>query len=58
MKNYDFSQTLNVPIEKLTGIENQISSKGIKTLTEMAEYIDNFYNNKLFNFDNFNPIIT
>jgi len=49
--NYDFSQPLNIPIEELTGIEDQVPSKGIKNLIEMAEYIDNFYSNNLFGLD-------
>jgi hypothetical protein len=51
INDYDFSQTLNVPIEKLTGIEEQIPSKGIRNLTEMANYIDNFYSDNLFGLD-------
>ena len=51
MNAYDFSQPINIPIEELTGIEDQVPSKGIKNLTEMAEYIDNFYSNNLFDLD-------
>lgn len=51
MNNYDFSQPVNIPIEELTGIEDQVPSKGIKNITEMAEYIDNFYSNNLFGLD-------
>ncbi len=46
INDYDFSQSLNIPIEKLTGIEDQVPSNGIRTLAEMANYIDNF------NYDN------
>lgn len=49
--NYDFSQTLNIPIEKLTGIDDQVPSNGISNLTEMANYIDSFYSNNLFSLD-------
>jgi hypothetical protein len=49
--NYDFSQTLGVPIEKLTGIENQVPSEGIRSLPEMAKYIENFYSDTLFKFE-------
>lgn len=48
MNGYDFSQPVNIPIEKLTGIEDQVPSKGIQNLTKTAEYIDNFYSNNLF----------
>ncbi len=41
LKDYDFSQTLNVPIEELTGIENHIPPREIKNLTEMNRYIKN-----------------
>ncbi len=36
INDYDFSQSLNIPIEKLTGIEDQVPSNGIRTLAEMA----------------------
>ena len=49
--NYDFSQSLDIPMEELTGIEDQIPSKGIKTITEMSEYIDKFYSDNLFGLD-------
>jgi len=49
--DYDFSQPLNIPIEELTGVEDQTPSKEIKNLTEMAEYIDNFYSDNLFDLD-------
>lgn len=52
MADYDFTQTLNIPIEELTGIEDQIPSKGIRTLKEMADYIKNFHSGKLFILDN------
>ena len=51
LNDYDYSQPLNIPIEELTGIEDQIPSKGIKDLAEMAKYIDNFYSDNLFDFD-------
>ncbi len=51
LKDYDYSQTLNLPIEELTGIEDQTPVGGIRSLSEMAEYIDGFYNGSLFNFD-------
>ena len=51
VNHYDFSQILDLPIEQLTGTENQTPSGGISTLSEMAEYIENFYHDNLFNFD-------
>ena len=36
MKVYDYSQPVNLPIEELTGIDDQMPSKGIKTLVGMA----------------------
>ena len=51
VSNYDYSQILDLPIEQLTGVEDQTPSGGIRTLTETTEYIDNFYSYNLFNFD-------
>jgi hypothetical protein len=51
MKDYDYSQPVNLPIEELTGIEDQMPSKGIKTLVEMAQYIENFHKDNLFLLD-------
>ncbi len=51
VSDYDFSQTVNVPIEELTGIEEQIPTRGIKTILEMDEYINNFYYDHLFSID-------
>ncbi len=52
MKGYDWSQALDMPIEELIGVEHQLPTKGIRTLKEMADYIDNFHSDKLFIFDN------
>ena len=51
VNNYDYSQTLDIPIEELTGVEDQISSGGIRSIPEMADYIKNFHNDNLFDFD-------
>jgi len=51
VKNYDYSQSLDLPIEELTGIETQSPSRGIRSLPEMAEYINNFYSDNLFDLD-------
>jgi hypothetical protein len=48
MSNYDGSQIMNVPLEELIGIEDQVPAAGIRTLQEMAEYIENFHNDNLF----------
>ena len=49
--NYDYSQILDLPIEQLIGVEDQVPTKGIRSLSEMSEYIDNFYRDNLFDFD-------
>jgi len=51
INDYDFSQTLNLPIEELTGIEDQTPLKGIKTIEQMAKYIHNFHDDNLFDLD-------
>jgi Transposase DDE domain len=51
VKDYDYSQSLDLPIEKLTGIDNQTPSKGIRSLPEMARYINNFYSDNFVDFD-------
>lgn len=50
---YDYSQTLDLPIEELTGVEEQKPSEGIRSLPQMATYIENFYSDNLFNLDRF-----
>ena len=49
--NYDYSQTLDIPIEELIGIEDQAPSAGIRSLPEMACYIENYHSDNLFIFD-------
>lgn len=51
LANYDYSKALDLPIEELTGIEEQVPVRGIRSLPEMADYIDNFYSDNLFDFD-------
>ncbi len=51
VSNYDYDQVLDVPIEELTGIADQSPPTGIRNLTQIAEYIDNFYQDNLFDFD-------
>ena len=47
---YDYSQALDIPIEELIGVEDQAPSIGIRSLSQMGAYIDNFYSDKLFQF--------
>jgi len=49
--DYDYSQSLNIPIEELTGIQDQVPTKGIKNLAEMSNYIGHFYSDNLFDLD-------
>ena len=51
VQSYDYSRSVNLPVEQLTGIEKQTSLRGVKTLEEMAEYINYFYSDRLFGFD-------
>jgi hypothetical protein len=51
IKNYDYSPIFDLPIEHLTGIENQTPSGGIRSLSEMADFIENFHSDNLFDFD-------
>jgi len=53
--DYDFSQTLNISIEELTGIEDQVVPRGIRTIEEMGRYIKNFYSDNLFGIDQKRP---
>ena len=50
MNVYDYDQSLDMPIEELTGISNQTPQTGVKNLAEMADYIDNFYHDNIFGF--------
>jgi len=51
LQEYDYSQALDLPIEELTGIDNQKPLAGIRSLPEMAHYIKNFHNDNLFDLD-------
>ena len=51
VEQYDYSQSLDIPIEELIGIEDQAPTAGIRSLPEMASYIENFHSDKLFHFD-------
>ena len=51
VNDYDYSQTLDIPIEELIGVEGQKPSEGIRNLSEMADYIETFHSDILFNFD-------
>ncbi|WP_320041035.1 hypothetical protein [uncultured Desulfobacter sp.] len=49
--NYDYSQALDIPVEELIGIEKQRPSEGIRSLSDMATYIENFHSDNLFSLD-------
>ena len=51
VNNYDYSQTLDIPVEELIGVEDQMPSEGIRSLPEMADYIKNFHSDNLFDFE-------
>jgi hypothetical protein len=51
MNDYDFTQTLNAPVDHLIGIEDQKPSKGVHNISEMAEYIENFHVDNLFDIE-------
>lgn len=51
VNNYDYSRSLDIPMEELIGIEDQGPSKGIRSLSEMATYIENFHSDNLFYLD-------
>jgi len=38
VSNYDYSQILDLPIERLTGTEDQTPSGGIRTLSKIIKY--------------------
>ncbi len=50
MKDYDFSQTVDAPLEELIEIEGQLPTAGIMNLKEMAEFIDSFDGDRLIEF--------
>jgi len=50
-ENYDYSQPLDMPIEELTGIDEQMPSEGIISIQKMSGYIKTFYSNNLLPFD-------
>ena len=47
VKEYDFSQIVDAPLEELIGIEGQQPTAGIMNLKEMAEFIDCFNKGRL-----------
>ena len=51
LENYDYSQAIDISIEELTGIEEQLPSKGIIPIHKMADYIEKAYINNLVSFD-------
>lgn len=48
IKGYSFTNQVQAPLEELLGIEDQLLSKGIKTLSEMSEFVESYtYSNVL-----------
>jgi hypothetical protein len=45
---YDFSQQLSIPVEELTGIEDQVPTAGVMSLDEMARFVDSIQRSNLF----------
>jgi hypothetical protein len=48
VKEYDFKQTVQAPLEELLGIEEQVPTGCIKTIEEMGRFIKRYYSSKLF----------
>ena len=42
---------MDIPVEELIGIEKQRPSEGIRSLSDMATYIENFHSDNLFSID-------
>ena len=51
VRDYDFSQTVDAPLEELIEIEGQLPTAGIMNLKEMAEFIDSFNKDRLIEFN-------
>jgi len=51
LENYDYPQPIDISIEELTGIEEQLPSKGIIPIHKMTDYIEKAYINNLVSFD-------
>ena len=47
VRDYDFSQTVDAPLEELIEIEGQLPTAGIMNLKEMAEFIYSFNKDRL-----------
>jgi len=46
--NYDFPKTVTTPISELVGLSGQKLTKGIMTIQQMSEYIENYQSGILF----------
>jgi len=46
--NYDFSKTVTTPILELIGLSAQKLAKGIMTIKQMSEYVENYQSSVLF----------
>jgi hypothetical protein len=51
VRDYDFSQTVDAPLEELIEIEGQPPTAGIMNLKEIAEFIDSFNKDRLVEFN-------
>ena len=49
VREYDFEQTIQTPIEELLGIEEQVPTDSIKTIEEMGRFIKRHYSSNLLN---------
>lgn len=52
--DYDFNQTVSISREELLGIQQQVPTKGIVNLAEMAEFINKIHNSRILKFSNYN----
>jgi len=48
VSDYDFTKQVDTPAHELLGIENQLPTSGIMNLEQMARFIENHNNSKLF----------
>jgi hypothetical protein len=49
IKDYDFKQNIDAPVEELIGIDDQVINEDIMSLDEMNVMVDDFYKNSLIN---------
>jgi hypothetical protein len=51
LKNYDYSQSIDISIEEITGIDGQLPSKGIIPISKMQNYINEVHMTNPVSFD-------